>query len=94
MLLDGTLSRPHTPSSRPELSPLTSFFCVLHRKLVIIGDGACGKTSLLSVFTLGYFPTVRGASHLIRGPNSVQPHANAIAPQHYVSAPPVAHRHP
>lgn len=29
-----------------------------HRKLVIIGDGACGKTSLLSVFTLGYFPTV------------------------------------
>ena len=30
----------------------------LDRKLVIIGDGACGKTSLLSVFTLGYFPTV------------------------------------
>lgn len=30
----------------------------LRRKLVIIGDGACGKTSLLSVFTLGYFPTV------------------------------------
>jgi GTPase SAR1 family protein len=33
----------------------TSDLC---RKLVIIGDGACGKTSLLSVFTLGYFPTV------------------------------------
>ncbi|CAD6504590.1 BgTH12-00098 [Blumeria graminis f. sp. triticale] len=31
---------------------------VMRRKLVIIGDGACGKTSLLSVFTLGYFPTV------------------------------------
>lgn len=30
----------------------------MSRKLVIIGDGACGKTSLLSVFTLGYFPTV------------------------------------
>jgi len=29
---------------------------VMKRKLVIIGDGACGKTSLLSVFTLGYFP--------------------------------------
>jgi len=29
---------------------------VIRRKLVIIGDGACGKTSLLSVFTLGYFP--------------------------------------
>jgi len=31
---------------------------VILRKLVIIGDGACGKTSLLSVFTLGYFPEV------------------------------------
>lgn len=26
------------------------------RKLVIVGDGACGKTSLLYVFTLGEFP--------------------------------------
>ena len=25
---------------------------------MIVGDGACGKTSLLSVFTLGYFPKV------------------------------------
>ncbi|KAH8164389.1 hypothetical protein CIB48_g3855 [Xylaria polymorpha] len=32
--------------------------CQCDPKLVIIGDGACGKTSLLSVFTLGYFPTV------------------------------------
>ncbi|KAK3390590.1 P-loop containing nucleoside triphosphate hydrolase protein [Podospora didyma] len=31
---------------------------VIRRKLVIIGDGACGKTSLLSVFTLGHFPTI------------------------------------
>ncbi|KAK9476805.1 P-loop containing nucleoside triphosphate hydrolase protein [Lipomyces japonicus] len=29
---------------------------VIRRKLVIVGDGACGKTSLLSVFTLGEFP--------------------------------------
>ena len=35
---------------------------ISHRKLVIIGDGACGKTSLLSVFTLGYFPTVSGST--------------------------------
>lgn len=28
----------------------------VRRKLVIVGDGACGKTSLLSVFTLGTFP--------------------------------------
>lgn len=29
----------------------------LRRKLVIVGDGACGKTSLLCVFALGEFPT-------------------------------------
>nr|ODN90847.1 rho family protein [Cryptococcus depauperatus CBS 7855] len=28
----------------------------LSRKLVVLGDGACGKTSLLTVFTKGYFP--------------------------------------
>lgn len=39
---------------------------VIRRKLVIIGDGACGKTSLLSVFTLGYFPTVRWPPKLPR----------------------------
>ncbi|EGP82614.1 ras small GTPase, partial [Zymoseptoria tritici IPO323] len=30
----------------------------VQRKLVLLGDGACGKTSLLNVFTRGYFPTV------------------------------------
>ncbi|GMF98027.1 unnamed protein product [[Candida] boidinii] len=29
----------------------------IKRKIVIVGDGACGKTSLLYVFTLGEFPT-------------------------------------
>lgn len=29
----------------------------VRRKLVIVGDGGCGKTSLLYVFTLGEFPT-------------------------------------
>jgi len=28
----------------------------ISRKLVVLGDGACGKTSLLNVFTRGYFP--------------------------------------
>ncbi|KAI9485273.1 MAG: GTP-binding protein Rho3 [Benjaminiella poitrasii] len=28
------------------------------RKLVVCGDGACGKTSLLNVFTRDYFPQV------------------------------------
>ncbi|CAG8615259.1 6092_t:CDS:2, partial [Acaulospora morrowiae] len=30
----------------------------IQRKLLVLGDGACGKTSLLSVFTKGYFPQV------------------------------------
>ena len=30
----------------------------VQRKIVILGDGACGKTSLLNVFTSGYFPQV------------------------------------
>ncbi|KAL1934519.1 hypothetical protein VTP01DRAFT_6701 [Rhizomucor pusillus] len=30
----------------------------ISRKVVVCGDGACGKTSLLNVFTRGYFPQV------------------------------------
>jgi GTPase SAR1 family protein len=36
------------------------------RKLVIVGDGACGKTSLCSVFTLGYFPKVSPSEILVQ----------------------------
>lgn len=52
----------HSPLSRQLAAPKSQASIGsdvgLRRKLVIIGDGACGKTSLLSVFTLGYFPTV------------------------------------
>ena len=34
----------------------------IRRKLVIVGDGACGKTCLLIVFSKGEFPEVRRAS--------------------------------
>ncbi|GAN09302.1 GTP-binding protein rho3 [Mucor ambiguus] len=30
----------------------------IKRKIVVVGDGACGKTSLLNVFTRGFFPQV------------------------------------
>jgi len=38
--------------------PLCGGSKTVQRKLVLVGDGACGKTSLLNVFTRGYFPTV------------------------------------
>lgn len=38
--------------------PLCGGGKTVQRKLVLLGDGACGKTSLLNVFTKGYFPTV------------------------------------
>lgn len=31
-------------------------FAQIRRKLVIVGDGAAGKTSLLNVFAVGNFP--------------------------------------
>ncbi|KAF9889108.1 Rho GTPase [Aspergillus nanangensis] len=49
-IVDGT--RPRGLDLSAPVDPASS-----STKLVIIGDGACGKTSLLSVFTLGYFPT-------------------------------------
>lgn len=30
-------------------------------KIVIVGDGGCGKTSLLMVYAKDYFPEVRGS---------------------------------
>jgi GTPase SAR1 family protein len=35
----------------------------IRRKLVIVGDGACGKTCLLIVFSKGEFPEVRQRAH-------------------------------
>ncbi|KAF8470220.1 small GTPase superfamily [Kalaharituber pfeilii] len=38
--------------------PLCRSKKTIQRKIVLLGDGACGKTSLLNVFTRGYFPQV------------------------------------
>ena len=34
----------------------------IRRKLVVVGDGACGKTSLLITFSKGHFPEVTSLS--------------------------------
>ena len=31
---------------------------IIRKKLVVVGDGCCGKTSLLVTFAKGVFPTV------------------------------------
>ncbi|RMZ77338.1 hypothetical protein DV737_g4385, partial [Chaetothyriales sp. CBS 132003] len=36
--------------------PLCGEKKAVQRKLVLLGDGACGKTSMLNVFTRGFFP--------------------------------------
>jgi GTPase SAR1 family protein len=35
----------------------------MRRKLIIVGDGAAGKTSLLTVFALGHFPENYVSTH-------------------------------
>lgn len=40
-------------------------------KIVIVGDGGCGKTSLLMVYAKGDFPEVRGASMSCNVPNLI-----------------------
>jgi GTPase SAR1 family protein len=43
-------------SSGPRSQP---FGFGVRRKLVVVGDGACGKTSLLITFSKGHFPEVK-----------------------------------
>lgn len=49
----------------------------VRRKLVVVGDGACGKTSLLITFSKGHFPEVpthRPPSPPFTPPLDLRPH--------------------
>ncbi|KAG9083391.1 Rho GTPase [Ceratobasidium sp. UAMH 11750] len=45
----------------------------IRRKLVIVGDGACGKTSLLCVFAMGEFPKEYVSAHSHHPPPPATP---------------------
>jgi len=55
---EGSFLTSATVTVALKLRPLMRKLISTCRKLVIVGDGASGKTSLCSVFTLGYFPKV------------------------------------
>jgi hypothetical protein len=50
----------HAVPTETDPMPLCGGNKVVQRKLVLLGDGACGKTSLLNVFTRGFFPVRAG----------------------------------
>lgn len=54
----STTPKDYITNNTTTTMPLCGPSKTLQRKLVLLGDGASGKTSLLNVFTRGYFPTV------------------------------------
>ena len=58
MKASPTNSKQASSSSIPNGASSSSQQHELRKKLVIVGDGACGKTCLLTMFARGTFPEV------------------------------------
>ncbi|KAH7105817.1 ras family-domain-containing protein [Auriculariales sp. MPI-PUGE-AT-0066] len=56
--MPGCFGSPKASSSAHSPSPTFGRGRTIQRKFVVLGDGACGKTSLLNVFTRGFFTQV------------------------------------
>ena len=54
----GGLTKSNQPSVKTKNNLEVETMAAIRKKLVIVGDGACGKTSLLIVFSKDQFPDV------------------------------------